>query len=772
MKLRRILLYVVLAVIGVGIAAPYVDAEGYRARIQDALERALNRKITVQKVRFNLFTGPGFTIEGVTIDEDPRVGVEPFAYVGTLEARVRLASLWGRRLSFSNLRLKEIPTVNLAKSDSGVWNFQLLLDQAPGAAARDFPSIQVRSGRINFRFGADKSVFYLSDADIDIDALDAGRVQVRFSGQPARTDRAFQNVGRLLAKGVWTRGEGQQAALELTAELERSAISDIARLFDPNPIGIHGIVASRARIAGPVSNLAISGQLKLDDIHRWDLLPAKGGGWNLTYRGALDMAKHRLDVETTAGPDVPLTARFRATDYLSNPHWAASLELRDAPASAFVETARHMGAPLPEGIMLDGHLAGVVGYSKPGGFQGQFVLQNSSVRLSGAAPVRVKSAPVLIDGARTLVGPASIEVNDSQTADVSGAYSAADNTLNLRIETRNMDVAELHSGSGRLLSAGFVPVLENCTQGTWHGWVRYTSNAEQKGAWSGDFGIQNARIHVPGLSGPLRVASASVALDSNGRLSVSRLQGHVGDVRLRGDYRYDPGAFRPERLRLTIPEIDIADVERILSPTLHRPPGLLARFRFRNSRPPEWLKSRKLDGAIEIEKLTGGGQECSFRSSIQWDGVAVRLLHIDAEHDDATAVGELTADLSGAVPRYRLEGRIAGLEYKGGSVDLQGAVESRGMGFDLLANARATARFEGTDITLAADAVFDGVSGMIELLPGGRVHLGGVQASQGVETYTGQGVVLSDGRLNLELASGRRQLRIASTLLPVQPASR
>jgi hypothetical protein len=378
---------------------------------------------------------------------------------------------------------------------------------------------------------------------------------------------------------------------------------------------------------------------------------------------------------------------------------------------------------------------------------------------------------VLIDGARTLVGPASIEVNDSQTADVSGAYSAAANTLDVRIETRNMDVAELHSGSGRLLGAGFVPVLENCSQGSWHGWVRYTSNAQQNGAWSGEFGIQNARIHIPGLSSPLRVASASVALDSNGRLSVSRLLGHVADVRIRGDYRSDPGASRPERLRLTIPEMDLADVERILGSTLHRPPGLLARFRFRSPRPPDWLRSRKLDGAIEIEKLSGGGQECSFRSSIQWDGVTVRLLHIEAEHDEASAAGELTADLSGAVPRYQLEGRIAGLEYKGGSVDVQGVVESRGIGFDLLANARSAARFEASDITLAADAAFDELSGDIELLPGARIRLTGVQASQGADTYTGQGAVLSDGRLTLELVSGRKQLRVASTLVPA-PAPR
>jgi hypothetical protein len=772
MRVRRILAYSALAVLGAGIAAPYVDAEGYRARIQDALERALNRKVTVQKVRFNLFTGPGFTIEGVTIEEDPSLGIEPFAYVEKLEARVRLTSLWTRRLSFSNLRLKEVPTVNLAKSENGVWNFQLLLNQAPGAAARDFPSIEVRGGRINFKFGENKSVFYLRDADIDIDALDADRVQVWFSGQPARTDRAAQNFGRLLAKGIWSRRQGQEAHLDLTAELERSAMSEIAKLFDSNPIGVHGLMASRARIRGPISNLAISGQLKLDDIHRWDLMPAKSGGWNLTYRGTLDIVKHRLEVETTAGPDVPLIARFRATDYLSDPHWAASLELRDAPASAFVETARHMGAPLPDGVTLDGKLAGVVGYSRPGGLQGQFVLQNSAVQLPGASPVRVKSASVLIDGTRTVVGPATVDINDSQTAELSGAYNAGDSALDVRIETRLMDVAELHSGSGRLLGAGFVPVLENCQQGTWRGWVRYTQRGDQSGVWSGEFGVQNARVHLPGLAAPLRITSAAVTLDLDGRLFVNHMQGHIGEVRVRGDYRYDPGAARPERLRLMIPALDINEVEPLLAPTLRRPAGLLARFRFRSSPAPDWLKSRKLDGVIEIEDLSAGNQECAFHSRIQWDGVAVRLFDIDARHEDSRAAGELSADLSGAVARYRWEGKISGLDYKGGLLDVEGSVESRGTGLDLLANAQGALRFEGTDVGLAPDAEFQSLVGVADLLSGGRVHLSGVQASQSGDSYSGQGSILSDGRVTLELTSGRKQMRIASTLSSGQPGVR
>ena len=77
------------------------------------------------EVRFNLFTGPGFTVSNVEIADDPSVGIEPLAYVESLEARVTLRSFFTPQLSFSNLKLKN-PTVNLVKNEQGTWNFQLL----------------------------------------------------------------------------------------------------------------------------------------------------------------------------------------------------------------------------------------------------------------------------------------------------------------------------------------------------------------------------------------------------------------------------------------------------------------------------------------------------------------------------------------------------------------------------------------------------------------------------------------------------------------------
>src|SRR5258706_11159443 len=82
----------------IGLAAPFLSADRFRSRIQKALESAIGRKVEIGKVRLDLFQGPGFSLEKVVIYEDPAFGIEPFAWVESLEARPRWLSLWRRKL--------------------------------------------------------------------------------------------------------------------------------------------------------------------------------------------------------------------------------------------------------------------------------------------------------------------------------------------------------------------------------------------------------------------------------------------------------------------------------------------------------------------------------------------------------------------------------------------------------------------------------------------------------------------------------------------------
>ena len=73
---------------------------------------------------------------------------------------------------------------------------------------------------------------------------------------------------------------------------------------------------------------------------------------------------------------------------------------------------------------------------------------------------------------------------------------------------------------------------------------------------------------------------------------------------------------------------------------------------------------------------------------------------------------------------------------------------------------------------LAPDAEMREVSGSYRV--GGvagvpRLLLSNVQVLQGAETLVGQGASQPDGHIVLELASGRKQVRLTGMLLPVHP---
>src|SRR5579871_4087019 len=310
--LQRALFIGLGAVILIGLLAPYFRADRLRPRIQAALAAALNRPVHISAVHVSMLTGPGFSVDDVLIDDDPAAGIEPFAHVESLRARIRLTSLFAGKLGFSSLHL-DSPSVNLVKMPSGAWNIQALLDrttQAKGRHQHDVPDIEIRGGRLNFKFGDTKSVFFISGADLDIYPNENGDVVIRFSGAPARTDRGSLGFGQLSARGLLRSGANEDE-LNMGLRLERTAVSEVARLFNGPDIGIHGFAVANARLAGPLSKIAITGDLNITDIHRWDLMPPKGEGWTLNYRGQLDMHSHQLDVETVAaeGQIVPVSVK-------------------------------------------------------------------------------------------------------------------------------------------------------------------------------------------------------------------------------------------------------------------------------------------------------------------------------------------------------------------------------------------------------------------------------------------------------------------------------
>ncbi|MDP8990980.1 MAG: AsmA family protein, partial [Acidobacteriota bacterium] len=332
----RIGIVLAVAIAALGVAVPYAPVDFLKAPLERALERGLGRKVEVDAVSLTLFSGPGASLDGVIIHDDPRAGIEPFAYANTLDARISLLGLLRGRLEFSSLHLNDA-TFNLVKPDNAPWNFQMLLNRTTPAAA-SLPTIKVRGGRVNFKFAQTKSVLYFDDTDLEVSPGDNGAVDLRFSGVPARTDQSSQNFGHFYVRG------SAAPALNLRVELEPSSLDALTRLFDSSSAGLKGLLSLDAQLSGAPSALDVKGILQLDG----------AGEWRVGYKGKLDLVGQTLELDSTSPSGLNTRVHVLTRNLLTTPQWEVSADFLDASLGSAVDMALKLGAPLPDKMTAEG----------------------------------------------------------------------------------------------------------------------------------------------------------------------------------------------------------------------------------------------------------------------------------------------------------------------------------------------------------------------------------------------------------------------------------
>ncbi|MFB3827171.1 MAG: hypothetical protein ACE15B_10395 [Bryobacteraceae bacterium] len=749
-------------VVAAGLLAPRIGADRFGPRIQAALERAFGRKVEIGRVRFELFTGPGFSIDRVTIHEDPAFGLEPVAYVGALQAVPRLHSLFARKLEFASIRLTDA-SINIAKSgaasEPGRWNFEPLLHRSLMTA---FPEIHVRSGRVNFKFGDRKSVFYLTGTDFDIYPPVRGDAwNIRISGAPARTDRSAHGFGAFRARGGWRTSD----RLDLDLELEPSAVGEMITLVHGQSEGIHGNVSARLRLTGPLRDIRLTGRILVEDVHRWDVLPPKGHGWPLRVAGRLDIPGQSLEVESSspAGEALPLSVRFRVADYLGKPRWAVAANWNRFPLQPLVELARHMGIAIPPRLALTGNLDGAVGYDGSAGMQGELSFHDAALTIPDSPPVRFEQARLLFAGAEARLTPALVRAANNDQAEIEAVWRWARNELELTVSTESMHVASLRSQ----VALAAVPWLGQAASGVWSGRLHYKNSGAGAG-WDGQIELRDAGFPIAGIPEPLLIRSVRARIQG-ARLSLDRLRARAGKTVFEGEYRYEPAAPRPHRLRLHATELDGAELERLLAPTLYRRRGLIARA-LNLGRPPvpDWLRTRRMEGSVEAGSLALGPVKLeNLRARLLWDGTRARLERFTARTREGTLSGVLNMNLRGSEPAYLFAGKLKDAACRSGSLDAEGVLETRGAGAALLANLQSRGWFEARSLDLGVQPAFDSISGNYSLawaVPEPRLAFTGLRLTSGAEVYAGQGATQEDGRMLFLLTSSGREMHVSGTL--------
>ena len=751
-----------------GLAAPYVNADRYGERLRTSLERALggNRRVEIGKVHFSLFQGPAFSVDSVVIHEDPAIGAEPIAYIqvasgSSLTVAPSLWSLLGGRFVIASISL-EGASINLAKSgpvsEWGRWNFSSFVNRSIMSAA---PTIHVRNSRVNFKFGDDKSVFYLKETDLDISppAVAGGGWKVACSAKPARTDRAAQGLGSFTVKGRWFVAPER---VDFDAELNRSGLGEIMELLRGQEGGVHGTLSARLHLAGPIDNIGVSGRLHVEDVHRWDLLPGQGNDWPLDIGGRLDLVSQQIELQSNSASNVPLplSLRLRASNYLSQPRWNLSVDWNRFPVAPLLELAAHMGVEFPPGLELSGTIDGALTQSDQAAFAGQVAFHDAALTIPGSTPVRFESAYVTVDGGVASLSPALVRTAGGDEARIEAGYDMNAQALDLSISADAMQVASLRAQAA--LAA--VPWLEQLKTGQWTGLLRYHRDPESAG-WTGRLQLTGAELDVPGLADPLKLATARARIDGV-RVALDRVEASVGKLAFTGEYTYEPGLAHPHRLRLNAAQVDAADLEDEMYPTLRRE-GLLARALGRAS-VPDWLKDRSVEGAVRIDDLTVAGSHWeNVQGRLVWDVTRVTLTDLQAKMDRAALSGKLTVNLRGARPSYALAAKVTGMAWQDGKVDVDGKLETSGTGGQLLANLTSQGTFSGTGVDFGADPAFRAITGAYSLewwQAGPRLRLTGLNLRAEGETFTGRGATQDDGRLTVLVANGAREIRMTGTL--------
>ncbi len=747
------------------LAAPSLRLDRFREPIRRELERALSRDVEINgPVHLRILPSPGLSLTSVVIHDDPEFSREPVAYVSELGAGVSPLALVRGHIRFDSLRLIR-PSVNLVKLPGGGWNYPGLLEKAFLSSETALPRIEVRHGRLNFRLSDVKSVFYLSDADVDIapETKPAPAVRFRFSGSPSRTDRAAQGFGKLSGNGRYIYSDSEDDRLRFVVRLERSSIPEILTLLQGHGAGLGGFVASRAEFEGPLANLRFSGSLELAGIDQRFLIPSRSGEWALEYGGRLDLVRQQFELDTLSGQrSLPLAVRVRLTDYLGGARWAVSLSANELSVSTVPALAREMGLAFPAGVEIDGLMSGALSISRHDGMKGGFRLRDFRLRTGEDDELASESVAVTVGAGVWEVAPAPVTLPPRLAASVGLMWNRRTGELELQIESERLPVAGSLALWRRLTEFPAPPVLEIWEGGHWAGRLLYRRTSEGTQGWSGRASIRNAEARIDGISAPIRVRQA--ASDAGGR-----------NLKLEGaleGQKFSAVVSRGSKteLELKLPAVNARELERQFAPALSWRQGFLARtLRLAPSHVPQWLRDRRVEGTFVIASLAASPVELQdLDGSFSWHGPQVEISLQDSSAGDGRLAGRLVADLLSGQPRYTADATLENYRWQSGTLDAAARLSTTGTGVSLLTAAGARGVFSLRFPGRGPHGDFDRADGCFELTmkPRFLAEVPCLEIRSGKTTFAGSGRLVSADRIDLHLYQDGSLHPVSGRLFP------
>lgn len=501
--LRR-LAYIVLAglvILLLVLLPPLISLNRYQRRVANSIGESLGRPVHLDKVSLNLLPLPGLTLENFVVDEDPAFGNEPVIRANSVNATLRISSLWSRRFEFSTISFTD-PSVNLVYLPTGKWNLDSILFHAahidtaptvqkkPGPAPR-FPYIEATGARLNLKLGTEKTPVSFTDADFALWLPDPQQWRLRLRAHPARTDTNASDTGIFSLEGTLGRaGSLNQVPLSLQGVWRNVPLGQASLLLLGRDANLRGDLTLSANAEGTIGNSAIQARIQIAGGRRAEFVPAQPLEADVQCLATATADFHAFeDIHCAwppSGSSVPPKLAL-TSDLLDvrNPS-AATFEIATPglPASTLLDWLRIASSRIPADITAAGTLTGALSFhpNTPNPWQGQLQLANASLinphpspapLLTGdltlqslAAPpadprhkLRRTSAPVGFE-----LSPAALNLGSKDPATLEGHLDATGYTLHLtgmasldRLHALAVAIPQLGEGLEQVLPTNRAP---------------------------------------------------------------------------------------------------------------------------------------------------------------------------------------------------------------------------------------------------------------------------------------------------------------------------
>jgi AsmA protein len=683
---------IVVALLLIGmLVPPLINVSRYRARIAAAISRALGRPVTVGGISLRLLPQPGFDLANLVVGDDPAFSYEPILRAEQVTASLRLSSLWRGQLEIAQLRLK-YPSLNLVRSQDGQWNLESLLWQAsrtetaPTMAAPQrlprFPYIEAESGRINFKFGQEKSAFALTNADFKLWSPAVNEWRTHLEAKPVRTDVPINDTGVLRVDASFRRAELlRDAPMQVRLNWSNGQLGQITKLIYGRDRGWRGGVQLNLMLEGPASALQVSGAASVRDFQRYDIsggeplrLEAKCSG---TFH-AQDRAIHGLNCQMPFERGA-VKAVGEVTPAKLRPY-NLQVAAEDVPANAIATLLRHANADLPNDLSAAGVFnASFAGQRAEGDSEGKWSgtgegtglalhstilgknLELGTIRFSAGLPAHAGhkhgSAPPVEQGRNRInFNPMPIPLGGAAPANASGWISTTGYNLQVQGDAelaRLLQVARATGIAGPRFGLFGAAKLDVGLSGDWEGTRVGTFGKAQ---------IRSARAEVPGIAGPVQIHSAQVALAGN-QVLFHNLTAQIGKSVFTGEAqlprRCDDVASCVSRFDVQADTVNVEELNTLLNPRMKRHPWY--RF-FGSGGEASALAKMRASGRVAVKRLQLG-QLAATKASAEFtlDSGRLTLTKINAELLGGTQSGQWQADFTGDEPVYSGSGTVANI---------------------------------------------------------------------------------------------------------------